>query len=118
MRLNAKRGSEQYQAINSFNRNCSYVRRDAGEVRVLSTAELGMIEIGQPEYRCGGDLALRFFGIMLAASRPQHGITSQPTADEGHPIACALAIILPVLRRCTFTGARTNDGCSWPLCWS
>ncbi len=39
MRLKAKRGSEQYQAMN-WSMAYSYTRREAGEPRLLSTANL------------------------------------------------------------------------------
>src|SRR5690349_9568412 len=59
--LKAKRGSEQYQAMNSFNAN-SYARREPGDLRLLSTADLEWS--GSGSRRMVRRVAFSFFGIL------------------------------------------------------
>jgi hypothetical protein len=77
--LKAKRGSEQYQSMNS-RIACSYVRWEQADVRLLSTAVLDCSKSGS--FRTDFGDRLRFveldFAIVAALRRRDDSILSKP----------------------------------------
>jgi hypothetical protein len=93
VRLNARRGSEQYQATNS-RIAWSYVRCPLADVRLFSTAVLACSRSGSARARLG-DFFLRDFGFGIGDGLLYRRRELQPTSVPGAFIATQIRFEMP-----------------------